>query len=83
MIIKEKQIISAIKTLDIGNILIYPTDTLYGFGVDATNDKVHKCDEFCSEFICYKYIGETCADEDCCNLYIKTKSNMKYCSVCR
>ena len=22
-------------------------------------------------------------DEDCCNLYIKTKSNMKYCSVCR
>ena len=51
--------------------------------VDATNNKVHKCDEFCSEFICYKYIGETCADEDCCNLFIKTKSNMKYCSVCR
>ena len=51
--------------------------------VDATNDKVHKCDEFCSEFICYKYIGETCADEDCCNLFIKSKSNKKYCSVCR
>ena len=22
-----------------GNIIIYPTDTLYGFGVDATNSK--------------------------------------------
>ena len=51
--------------------------------VDVMNDKVHKCDEFCSEFICYKYIGETCADEDCFNLFIKTKSNKKYCSVCR
>ena len=51
--------------------------------IDAMNNKAHKCDEFCSEFICYKYIGETCSDEDCCNLLIKTKSNMKYCSVCR
>ena len=46
MIIKEKQIISAIKTLDIGNILIYPTDTLYGLGADATNtsaiEKINK-----------------------------------------
>jgi len=37
MIIIENQINSAIKTLDTGNILIYPTDTLYGFGADATN----------------------------------------------
>ena len=51
--------------------------------VDAINDKVHKCDKFCSEFICYKYIGETCRHEGCCNLFIKTKSNMKYCSFCR
>ena len=37
MIIKEKQIKSAIETLNTGNILIYPTDTLYGLGADATN----------------------------------------------
>ena len=37
MIIKENQINNAIKTLDKGNILIYPTDTLYGLGADATN----------------------------------------------
>ena len=46
MIIKEKQINSAIKTLDTGNILIYPTDTLYGLGADATNtsaiEKINK-----------------------------------------
>ena len=46
MIIKEKQINSAIKTLDKGNILIYPTDTLYGLGADATNtsaiEKINK-----------------------------------------
>ena len=37
MIIKENQINNAIKNLDKGNILIYPTDTLYGLGADATN----------------------------------------------
>ena len=37
MIIKENQINDAIKTLDKGDILIYPTDTLYGLGADATN----------------------------------------------
>jgi len=46
MIIKENQINSAIKTLDTGNILIYPTDTLYGLGADATNtsaiEKINK-----------------------------------------
>ena len=46
MIIKEKQINSAIKTLNTGNILIYPTDTLYGLGADATNtsaiEKINK-----------------------------------------
>ena len=39
MIIKKNQINSAIKNLTEGNIIIYPTDTLYGFGVDSTNSK--------------------------------------------
>ena len=46
MIIKENQINDAIKTLDKGDILIYPTDTLYGLGADATNtsaiEKINK-----------------------------------------
>jgi len=42
MIIKENQINNAIKTLDKGNILIYPTDTLYGLGADATNTSAIK-----------------------------------------
>ena len=29
----------AVSILDSGGIIIYPTDTLYGFGVDATNSK--------------------------------------------
>jgi len=37
MIIKKNKINHAIKTLNEGNILIYPTDTLYGLGADATN----------------------------------------------
>ena len=49
----------------------------------AWNKEVHKCTEGCSEFICFKYVGETCAIEECFNLFIKTRSNMKYCSVCR
>ena len=49
----------------------------------AWNNEVHKCTEGCSEFICFKYVGETCEMEECFNLFIKTRSNMKYCSVCR
>jgi len=30
---------TAIKILNDGGIIVYPTDTLYGFGVDATNGK--------------------------------------------
>ena len=26
-------------TLENGEVIVYPTDTLYGFGVDATNTK--------------------------------------------
>jgi len=38
---------------------------------DAIDDKIHK------------YTGETCAKENCSNLFIKTTKNMKYCSICR
>ena len=46
MIIKKNKINHAIKTLEEGDILIYPTDTLYGLGADATNtyaiEKINK-----------------------------------------
>ena len=33
----------ALKLILSGEIIIYPTDTIYGFGVDATNQKaIHK-----------------------------------------
>ena len=35
----SKTIKSAITVLNRGGIIVYPTDTLYGFGVDATNDE--------------------------------------------
>ena len=50
---------------------------------DAIDQREHICDEFCSNFICYKYEGATCQKENCFNLFLKTKSNMKYCSICR
>ena len=50
---------------------------------EAIGDKIHKCDQWCSKFICYKYAGETCAKEYCFNLFMKTTKNMKYCSFCR
>ena len=37
MIIKEKKINTAIENLKKGKTIIYPTDTLYGLGADATN----------------------------------------------
>ena len=37
--INERSIEFAIDTLKKGEIIAYPTDTLYGFGVDATNDE--------------------------------------------
>tara|TARA_B110000196_G_C20965499_1_gene576058 strand:+ start:16 stop:591 length:576 start_codon:yes stop_codon:yes gene_type:complete len=37
MIIKKNKIKNALEQLRKGNIIIYPTDTIYGFGVDATN----------------------------------------------
>ncbi len=51
--------------------------------LDAIDDKVHTCDEWCSDFICYKYTGETCAVMNCHNLFIKKRKNLKYCSWCK
>ena len=38
----EKYIDFAVNSIKDGNIIVYPTDTLYGFGVDATNTKAIK-----------------------------------------
>jgi len=35
----SKNVEQALRVLESGNIIIYPTDTLYGFGVDASNEK--------------------------------------------
>ena len=41
--------------------------------IDALDDKVHSCDEWCSEFICYKYEATSCKTRYCENLFIKEK----------
>ena len=51
--------------------------------IDTIDDKVHKCDEWCSDFICYKYEATSCKTWYCENLYLKEKKNIKYCSSCR
>ena len=51
--------------------------------LDAIDDKVHICDEWCSEFICYKYEATSCKTWYCENLFLKEKKNIKYCSECR
>ena len=35
----SKAIPKSVEILNKGGIIIYPTETLYGIGVDATNDK--------------------------------------------
>jgi L-threonylcarbamoyladenylate synthase len=37
--VDENTISEAVKTLEIGGLVIYPTETLYGIGADATNQK--------------------------------------------
>ena len=49
----------------------------------AWNKEVHTCDEWCSKFFSYKYVGETCGIKECNNLFIKERKNMKYCTYCR
>ena len=51
--------------------------------IDAIDDKVHTCDEWCSDFICYKYEATSCKTWYCENLLIKEKKTIKYCSSCR
>jgi len=51
--------------------------------IDAIDDKVHICDEWCSDFICYKYEATSCKTWYCENLFLKEKKNIKYCSECR
>ena len=38
----NKNVNKAVQLLLSGEIIVYPTDTLYGFGVDATNEKAIK-----------------------------------------
>ena len=42
MIVKKNRLDSAIKTLNEKDLIIYPTDTLYGLGADATNTSAIK-----------------------------------------
>ena len=51
--------------------------------IDAIDSKVHTCDEWCSDFICYKYEALSCKTWYCNNLFLKEKKNIKYCSTCR
>ena len=51
--------------------------------IDALGNKVHTCDEWCSDFICYKYEPTSCKTWYCENLFLKEKKNIKYCSSCR
>ena len=59
------------------------TDHELDFLVDALDNKKHKCDEWCSEFICFKYEVTSCKTWYCENLFLKEKKNIKYCSQCR
>ena len=38
----EKEIKNALNVLNDGGIILYPTDTIWGIGCDATNDKAVK-----------------------------------------
>ena len=51
--------------------------------VEAIDDKIHKCEQWCSDFICYEYEATSCKTWYCLNLLLKHKKNIKYCSKCR
>ena len=51
--------------------------------IETINDKVHTCDEWCSSFTCFKFVGDSCSVKFWKNLYIKERKNIKYCSWCR
>ena len=72
-----------VRISEVKNHLVNLTEHELTMLVEAIDDKIHKCDEWCSKFVCYKYPGKTCAKENCSNLFLKTTKNMKYCNVCR
>ena len=41
----KQEILNSIKVLENGGILLYPTDTIWGIGCDATNKKAVDCVE--------------------------------------
>jgi hypothetical protein len=51
--------------------------------IDTMDDKIHKCERSCSDFICYEYEATSCKTWYCLNLLLKHKKNIKYCSKCR
>ena len=51
--------------------------------IDAMDGRTHTCDEWCSDFICYRYEAISCKTWYCENLFLKEKKNIKYCSKCR
>ena len=59
------------------------TDHELGKLIDALDDKEHTCDEWCSDFICYKYEATSCKTWYCENLFLKEKKNVNYCTQCR
>ena len=59
------------------------TDHELAILIDVINDEIHTCDEWCSEFICYKYEAASCETWYCENLFLKEKKNIKYCTSCR
>jgi len=51
--------------------------------IDAIDNNIHVCVEWCSDFICYKYEATSCKTWYCENLFLKEKKNIRYCSKCR
>ena len=51
--------------------------------IDAIDNNIHVCVEWCSDFICYKYVATSCKTWYCENLFLKEKKNIRYCSKCR
>ena len=41
--------------------------------IDAIGDKVHTCDEWCSDFICYQHEATSCKTWYCENMFLKEK----------
>ncbi|MBT4192302.1 MAG: threonylcarbamoyl-AMP synthase [Candidatus Diapherotrites archaeon] len=74
---KAKVISVAIKTLNAGGIIIYPTETCYGLGVDATNqDAVNKLISY-KTFRDDKPISVAVTDRKMAEKYVKLNATAK------